>query len=110
MNSIPLLLIMTLLGSVGAVFFKYISTYLNEKKIKLALICFVGGGLFYGTAALLNVYVLTLLPYSIVFPLTSITYIWTLTFGYFLIKEKVTTKQVIGCILLIVGCFFIANS
>ncbi|MEH7488633.1 EamA family transporter, partial [Priestia megaterium] len=62
------------------------------------------------TAALLNVYVLTLLPYSIVFPLTSITYIWTLTFGYFLIKEKVTTKQVIGCILLIVGCFFIANS
>ncbi|MCJ7991336.1 EamA family transporter [Priestia sp. OVS21] len=55
-------------------------------------------------------YVLTLLPYSIVFPLTSITYIWTLTFGYFLIKEKVTTKQVIGCILLIVGCFFIANS
>ncbi|MCJ7991335.1 hypothetical protein MUB15_22080 [Priestia sp. OVS21] len=49
MNSIPLLLIMTLLGSVGAVFFKYISTYLNEKdKASAYLLCgwrpFLRGG------------------------------------------------------------------
>ncbi|TYR80240.1 EamA family transporter [Priestia megaterium] len=110
MISIPMLLIMTLLGSIGAVFFKRISSYLHDKKIKLAILCLLAGGAFYGTSALLNVYVLTLLPYSIVFPLTSITYIWTLLFGYFLLKEKVTAKQVIGCILIIAGCFFIANS
>lgn len=110
MISIPILLIMTLLGSVGAVFFKQISTALSTKNTKMAIIYLIGGGSFYGISALLNVYVLTLLPYSVVFPLTSITYVWTLLFGYFLLKEKVTVKQMIGCALIIIGCFIIANS
>ncbi len=79
------------------------------KKDKASAYLFLRWRPFLRDGSSFNVYVLTLLPYSIVFPLTSITYIWTLTFGYFLIKEKVTTKQVIGCILLIVGCFFIAS-
>jgi len=109
-SSIFYLIIMTILGSIGAIFFKFVSNYLSLKKVKYAIACLIVGGLFYGCAALLNIYVLTIFPYSIVFPLTSITYIWTLTLGYFLLKEKVSWRQLFGCSLIILGCFFIANS
>ena len=39
------------------------------------------GGLFYPIVAILNIYVLRLAEYSIVLPMTSLTYVWTLLLG-----------------------------
>jgi hypothetical protein len=43
--------------------------------------------------AIINILVLKQLPYTIVFPLTSITYIWTLMISYFLLGEKIKGKN-----------------
>lgn len=97
-----LLLLMTMLGAVAGLFLKRASGSKNllgiVKNPNLYL-----GGCFYLIAALLNVYVLRYLEYSIVLPLTSITYIWTMLVSYIVLKERITRKKVIGVSLIILG-------
>lgn len=61
------------------------------------------GGILYFVSSLLNIYILRYLEYSVVLPLTSITYIWTLILSYFFLKENITVKKVIGIIAIIIG-------
>lgn len=66
------------------------------------------GGLLYLIAALLNIYILKYLEYSVVLPLTAITYIWTLIISHKLLKEKISKKKICGVCLIVVGVIFIA--
>lgn len=61
------------------------------------------GGAAYGTGALLNIYVLQFLPYTVVFPLTSITYLWTFALAAILLRESITLRKLIGATLIIIG-------
>lgn len=100
--------IMTLFGSLGAFFFKK-----GTEKLKGILSLFIIwqiylGGFFYVTAALLNIVALKFLPYSVVIPLTSVTYIWTLIIARIALGEKITAKKIIGIILILIGSVFVA--
>ena len=53
---------------------------------------YLGGGL-YVLSALLNLYLLKRLPYSIVVPLGSLTYIWTLGIAYKFLGEAITRRK-----------------
>ncbi|MFC7679500.1 EamA family transporter [Paenibacillus sp. GCM10028914] len=90
-----LLLVMTLFGSLGSVFFK---GYTSKKKIPLLLTGFAS----YGIGALLNIYLLKELPYTIVMPANALTFLWALLFA------KVIFKESIG-IIKITGVFFIMS-
>ncbi|SFF77194.1 undecaprenyl phosphate-alpha-L-ara4N flippase subunit ArnE [Halobacillus alkaliphilus] len=99
-------LLFTLLGAVGGYFFKKATSHgfaLNTYFFKHLIV----GCSFYGAGAILNIITLNYLPYTIVFPLTSITYVWTLIISYFLLKEVITLKKVIGVTLIIAGSFFL---
>lgn len=87
-----------MLGAGGGFFFKRSSdpTVSAYRALLLGLLC-------YGSAALINIYVLTLLPYSVVFPLTSITYIWTMLLSYYVLKEHINMRQIAGVGLLVLG-------
>jgi len=61
------------------------------------------GGLLYVAAAFLNIWILKKLPYSVVVPLGSITYIWTMLIAYFFLKEKIGIGKIIGIFLIIAG-------
>ncbi|WP_254391879.1 EamA family transporter [Terribacillus sp. DMT04] len=93
-----LLLSCTLLGAIGGFYFKRASDPLMNtyRTLFIGLVC-------YGSAALINIYVLTLLPYSVVFPLTAITYVWTLLLSYYFLKERIKMRQTIGVGLLVAG-------
>lgn len=108
MNSILLLITMTLFGAFGGFFFKKASGVKN-RNISLILIFLGTGGLLYFIGALLNILLLKKLPYSIVFPLTSVTYIWTLMISYFFLGEKITLKKVIGIVLIAGGCLLLTR-
>ncbi len=69
---------------------------------------FIVGGVIYAASALLNIYVLKFLDYSIVYPLTAITYIWTMIVSYFFLKEKITARKIIGVVLIIGGATLIS--
>lgn len=70
--------------------------------IKLA----IGAG-FYGISALINIYVLKFLPYTIVYPLTSITYIWTFIISKVFLGEVITLKKIVGILLILIGSFIL---
>lgn len=101
-----ILILMTVIGSAASFFLKRAS----KSETILSLIknfnIYVGGGL-YVTSALLNIYILKYLEYSIVLPLTAITYIWTLFISYKFLDEKITKKKVFGVISIIIGAIII---
>lgn len=86
---------MTMLGSVAALFLKRASGFESIKMLLMDINLYIGAGL-YLTSALLNIYILKYLDYSIVLPLTSITYIWTILVSYWILKEKITPRKIIG--------------
>ncbi|MCL1631648.1 DMT family transporter [Sporolactobacillus sp. CPB3-1] len=96
------ILIMTVLGAFAGFFLKK-STDGDSFLSILFSKYFYFGVILYVLAAILNIYVLRFLPYSVVLPLTAITYIWTMLIAYFLLKESISAKKKIGIVLIVIG-------
>jgi drug/metabolite transporter (DMT)-like permease len=97
---------MTIMGAVAALFLKKASGFKNLKELIFDRNLYIGGMLYF-LSALLNIYILRFLDYSIVLPLTSITYIWTMILSYIVFNEKMTIKKIIGLACVFVGAIFI---
>ena len=97
-----LLLAMTFLGSIASLFLKKASDSGTITGI-LKNINFYIGGFLYFISAVLNIIVLKYLDYSVVLPLTSFTYVWTMILSYCILSEKITKKKVFGVCLIILG-------
>jgi drug/metabolite transporter (DMT)-like permease len=61
------------------------------------------GGFLYVIAALFNIWLLQKLPYSVVVPLGSICYIWTMFIAGIFLKEKIGVGKIIGVMLILSG-------
>ena len=105
--NISAFLLMTLLGALGSLFFKLSSgsTGLNGllRDVRIYL-----GGVFYFLSLVITVYLLSVWDYSVVLPLTAVTYIWTLILGKIVLHENISRKQIIGVGFILVGSIFIA--
>ena len=101
-----IILFMTVLGAVAGLFLKRASSSEGIAAILFNINLYVGGSL-YLFAALLNIYVLRFMEYSVVLPLTSITYIWTMIVSYLFLKEKITKKKIAGVCLIVVGAIIL---
>lgn len=101
------LLIMTMLGSVASLFLKRASG--SDGIIGLLKnVNFYTGGFLYLVSAVLNIWILRFLDYSVVLPLTSLTYIWTMVLSYMILKEKITGKKIGGVILILIGAICVS--
>ena len=96
-----LLIIMTLLGSIAAYFLK-IASNSDCSHLFFSPFLYLGGGLYF-LSAMLNILLLKHMEYSLILPLTSITYIWTMIISYRLLNEKMTIQKIIGILFIIVG-------
>lgn len=94
---------MTLMGSVAAFFLKKASGFKNITELIKNYNLYIGAGL-YLLSAIINIIVLRYLNYSVVLPLTSITYVWTMVISYLFLKEKVGIKKLLGVSFIIMGC------
>lgn len=101
------LLIMTLLGSVASLFLKKASGSGGIVGLLKNVNLFIGGFL-YLISAVLNIWVLRYLDYSVVLPLTSLTYIWTMVLSYMILKEKITLKKIGGVVLILIGAICVS--
>lgn len=99
-----LLIIMTLMGAFAGFFLKKASANLelSIKKILKNKYLYVGG-ILYLLSAFLNIYILSYMDYSIVLPLTSVTYIWTMIISKFMLNEKITKLKIGGVCAIIIG-------
>lgn len=102
-----ILIFMTLCGAVASLFLKRASGTEGVLKMFLNINLYVGAGL-YLISAVLNVYILRYLDYSVVLPLTSITYIWTMVLSYMILKEKITVKKMMGVACILIGAILVS--
>ena len=68
------------------------------------------GGLLYLVASINNIFLLGYLEYSVLLPMSSITYIWTMFIAYRLLGEKITKKKIIGVAAIVCGAYLLAIS
>lgn len=108
---ILILLVSTLTGSIGALVLKAgmgrITKLTFGACVKSGLIW--GGVLLYIVSAVSNIFLYKYLPYSIGFPMTSLTYVWTVILSYFVFKEKISCLKVIAIVCIIAGVIIISR-
>lgn len=102
-----ILIFMTLLGSVASLFLKKASGADEIFKMIKDRNLYIGGTLYF-LSALLNIYILRFLDYSVVLPLTSLTYVWTMFVSKIILKEKITLKKRIGVAVILFGAFCVS--
>lgn len=97
------LLFMGIFASVASLFLKKAtSNGLNFKKIVVCPYLYLGGGL-YVFSALLNIYLLKRFPYSVVVPIGSLSYVWTLVIAHKFLNEIIVKRKIIGVFLILIG-------
>ena len=102
---IVLFISMTLMGSLGALILKQA---MNRMKA-LAIIGLIRepriylGGTLYVASALLNIFLLRFVDYSILYPMTAVTYIWTIALSHFVLKELINAKKIVAIAFILLG-------
>ncbi|OJG55861.1 hypothetical protein RV06_GL001443 [Enterococcus haemoperoxidus] len=104
-------MITTFSGSAGALALKKGMNDLPQLSLKLVLMngWIYLGSFLYILSAVTNIFLLKFLDYSIAFPMTSLTYVWTVIISYFIFNEKLTVRKVLAVILIIIGVFVISQ-
>jgi drug/metabolite transporter (DMT)-like permease len=99
---IILLIVMTFIGAFAGYNLKKASSANGIKGLILEKNFYIGGFLYF-LSALMNIYILKYLDYTMVLPLTAITYIWTLLISFYFLHEIVSIKKVIGIFAILLG-------
>lgn len=102
-----ILIIMTMIGAIASLFLKRASSFDNFLGLVKNPNLYLGAFLYF-SSALLNIYILHYLDYSVVLPLTSLTYVWTMFLSQFFLKEKIGIKKYIGVSLIFGGAIIVS--
>ena len=104
----------TAVGAIASYHFKRASTSISG--INMASISalsknkrFYLGVILYLAAAVNNIFILKYMDYSIILPMASLTYIWTMILAYKLLDETITKRKIFGVAAIITGAILLAN-
>ena len=98
-----LVVIMTFVGSCGAYFFKKSADRADSVIGLFRTPVFYLGGTLYVVSALMNVVLLRYMDYTVLYPMTALTYIWSLLISKKFLGERITEKKVFGIISICIG-------
>ena len=104
----------TLLGAFASYNFKGASATISGINIQVISALaknkvFIIGVVLYLIAAANNIFLLRYLDYSILLPISSITYIWTMVIANRLLGEVITKRKIFGVAAIIVGAILLAG-
>lgn len=108
---IGMLVLTTLSGSMGALGLKQGMNELAELTFVKAITnkWLIIGSILYIVSAATNIILFKYLDYSIAFPMTSLTYVWTVFISYFTFKEKITPLKLVSIVLIMIGVVIISQ-
>lgn len=109
MNLVLSVALMTLCGSLGALFFKRGAANVSGLRSLLTSPRLWLGGCCYLAGAALNILLLRSHDYSVVYPLTSLTYVWSLALSAALLHERVTAQKLLGVAAVCLGVFLLTR-
>lgn len=101
------LVIMTIIGAIASLYLKKASGK-GQLKLMLLDVNLYTGAFLYFITALINIWILKYLDYSLVLPLTSLTYVLTMILAVIFLKEFVTKRQMLGIMLIVSGAVLLA--
>jgi len=106
---LPAVAIVMLFGALGGYFFKLSSKTISIHPMRLLRNWrFWAGGFLYAISLIGYFMLLRLVPLSVMYPLSSITYIWVALLSWWLLKERFTGKKIAGIALIVVGIVVLA--
>lgn len=101
--------LMTLVGALGAYFYKIASAGEPGLLPLLRRPSFWVGTLVYLTSSVLNIWLLRRLDYTVLYPMTAITYVWSLLLGRLFLGERITPRKLAGVAVLLLGVFLLTR-
>lgn len=69
----------------------------------------IAAGISYGTATLLWMYILKSFPFSMAYPMISLSYVFGMIAAILFFHEQVPLTRWAGVILIVMGCFLIVK-
>ncbi|MBQ8955445.1 MAG: EamA family transporter [Lachnospiraceae bacterium] len=102
-----ILLVETSVASFASFFLKKSSGVENKIEI-LKSPYFYLGGILYVVSSCLSIVLMQFLPYAIILPLGSLTYVWTMFISKWLLHEDITKRKLIGITVIICGVILLA--
>jgi len=106
-RSMLLVMAASVVGSFGAVFLKLGAARLNKSllsflnpQLAIGVALFLGSSVFYGLGIKGG-------DLSVLYPMVSLGYVWTLIWAKLFFGEQFTRGKVIGLALVLVGVFFV---
>ncbi len=103
MIALLVITIATMIGAAGALFLKKGA---GQKSIVNIQLCI--GLCLYGLSTVLYLLALRMDELSILYPMTSLTYVWTAMLSMFVLKERMGRKRWTGILMIISGVYVIA--
>ena len=70
---------------------------------------FAACGLFFGAASLLGMYIVKTFPFSMAYPMVSLSYVMGMVAAIMFFHEEVSMTRWIGVAFIVLGCFLIAK-
>jgi drug/metabolite transporter (DMT)-like permease len=70
---------------------------------------FIGGGVLYVFATFIWMYIISKMPFSVAYPIQSLSYALGVIMAYFIFKEQVDMSQWLGVLVIIFGVYLIAK-
>lgn len=70
---------------------------------------FAACGLFFGAASLLWMYIVKVFPFSMAYPMVSLSYVMGMLAAIMFFHEEVSAVRWLGVAFIVLGCFLIAK-
>lgn len=101
----------SVLGATGSLFFKKASEQFKFSFIALLknYYLIIGFGLF-GSSLVIYLFGLNLTQLTFIYPLSSLSYVWSLFIGRYFFSEPITKLKVFGVVFIFLGTAFIIVS
>ncbi|MCI8687801.1 MAG: EamA family transporter [Lawsonibacter sp.] len=96
-------LAMTLIGAMGAFFLKAGMDRVDSLPALFRTPQIYLGGGFYLAGAGLNILLLHQLDYSVLYPMTAVTYVWSMLLSAAFLGESLTRRKLIGVAAVVLG-------
>lgn len=113
---IPLAVAQSLLLAAGQVFLKFALARMLPFSMSLAFWKsvfvnwqFAACGICYGAGSLLWFYILKHFPFSMAYPMVSLSYVFGMIAAVVFFHEPVSLTKWLGVLLIMAGCYFIAR-
>jgi len=101
------ILLMTMMGAVASLFLKRASGFSEIREFIFCKELYIGG-ILYVISALINIWVLKYLDYSVVLPMTAFTYVWTMILSRVILNESISKKKIFGVVMILIGAIFVS--